>query len=351
MMRALWLMCVGSIALLAQIQMSDAQMKKMGITVQDARLVRSDSMGPLIGMIEYSDKDAKNYTVGSEASVIELNKHKGDSVVKGQILAKIASSELLSALYEINDVKSRLKIAQEFAKKDAQLYQEGVISLRESQKSALEAATLKMKIRELEGRFMFAGADKKVSDGMGFNIRAKQNGVLAQMPQQAGEKIEPFKPYMKIVSGKKLTAFIKISPKHIESVQIGSGVVDAEGNLIGKITSFALSIDSLNNSATAVAELNTVNPKYRAGGSGEFYITAPTNEKWVLLPRNALSKYKKSDICFVKTSKGFEPKPVVIKKIYKDHIAVASNGFTPSTKVATSGIITLKGALSGMGFE
>ncbi len=350
-MKALWLICISSVALFAQIQMNDAQINKMGITVQEVRLVRSDSMGPLIGMIEYSDKGAKNYTVGSEASVIELHKHKGDRVVKDQILAKIASSELLSALYEINDLKSRLKITQDFAKKDAQLYQEGVIALRESQKSALEVATLKMKIRELEGRFIFAGADMKVTDGMGFVIRAKQNGVLAQMPQQAGEKIDPFKPYMKIVSGEKLTAFIKISPKHIESVRVGSSVVDAGGKVIGKITSFTSSVDSLNNSATAMAELNTVDPKYRAGGSGEFYITAPTNEKWVLLPRSALSKYKKSDICFVKTSKGFEPKAVMIKKIYKDHIAVASNGFAPSTKVATSGIITLKGVLSGMGFE
>lgn len=350
-MKKLWLLCIGSITLWAQIQMSDVQIKKMGITIVDVRIIRSDSMGPLIGMVDYSDKGAKNYTVGSEASVIELHKHKGDSVVKGQILAKIASSELLSALYEINDLKSRLKMAQEFAKKDAQLYQEGVIALRESQKSALEASTLQTKIRELEGRFVFAGADMKVSEGMGFVIRAKQSGILANMPQQAGEKIEPFKPYMKIVSGKKLTAFIKISPKHIESVRIGSGVVDAQGNLIGKITSFAGSVDSLNNSATAMAELNTANPKYRAGGSGEFYITAPMDEKWVLLPRNAISKYKKSDICFVKTSKGFEPKSVVIKKIYKDHMAVAADGFTPTTKVATSGIITLKGALSGMGFE
>ncbi len=350
-MKLFWLSCLLGASLAAQIQMSDVQIQKMGIKVQEVRLIRSEAMGPMIGMIDYSDKGAKNYTLGAEASVVELARHKGDPVKKGEVICKIASSELLSSLVERNDLRNRLKLAQEYARKDRQLYEDGVLSLRESQKSALEESTLHARIKEIEGRFAFAGADMHSSDGMSFTIRAKQSGVLAEAPLKAGEKIEPFRPYLKIVSAKELNAYIKIPPKLIGSVSKGAAVLDSRGNKVGTVMSYTTSVDVMNNTATAVASISHPDHTYRPGTSSEFYVAAPISEKWVLLPRSSVSKYKKKDICFVKTPTGFEPKTVEIKKIYKEHIAVSAEGFTPHTKVAREGIITLKGALSGMGFE
>ncbi|MBN2870277.1 MAG: efflux RND transporter periplasmic adaptor subunit [Campylobacterales bacterium] len=350
-MKLFWLSCLLGASLAAQIQMSDVQIQKMGIKVQEVRLIRSEAMGPMIGMIDYSDKGAKSYTLGAEASVVELLRHKGDLVKKGEVICKIASSELLSSLAERNDLRNRLKLAQEYAHKDQQLYQDGVLSLREAQKSALEENTLRTKIQEIEGRFAFAGADIKASDGMSFTIRAKQSGVLAEAPLKTGEKIEPFRPYLKIASTKEFTAYIKIPPKLIGSISKGASVLDTQGHQIGTVMSTTGSVDVLNNTATVVAALKNSDQTYRPGTSSEFYIAAPISEKWVLLPRSSVSKYKKKDICFVKTATGFEPKTVEIKKIYKEHIAVSAEGFTSHTKVAKDGIITLKGALSGMGFE
>jgi multidrug efflux pump subunit AcrA (membrane-fusion protein) len=350
-MKALWLSVLLGTLLSAQIPMSEAQIRKMGIAVQEIRLVRSESMGPLIGLIDYSDKGAKNYTLGAEATVVELSRHKGDRVRKGEVLCRIASSELLTSLYELRDLRNRLKLAREYARKDAQLYKEGVVSQREAQKSELEASSVSVKIKEIENRFAYAGADIKAQDGMIFAIRAKQNGVLSDAPQKAGEKIEPFRPYLKIVSASGLNAYLKIPPKMIDSIRKDSAVLDVHGQKIGKIVSFTTSVDTMNNSATAVAVLDVSDDLYRPGTSSEFYLAAPANEKWALLPRSSVTKYKKKDICFIKTAKGFEPRAVEVKKIYKEHVAVAAEGFTPKTKVVKEGIITLKGTLSGMGFE
>lgn len=349
-MKALWLSCISAVALLAEISVSEAQSQKMGIIAQEIRLIRSQSIGPLIGTIDYGDKGAKNYTLGSEATVVELSKFKGDEVKKGEVICKIASSELLGYVYELKDLRHRLKMAAEFAAKDKQLYNEGVISSRESQKSMLEAGMIKSKIGEIESRFSFAGADSKMDGGMMFAIRAKQNGILSEAPQKAGEKIEPYRPYLKIVSSQSLNAYLRVPPKLMGSIQKNSIVLDSQGRAIGKIVSFAGSVDTVNNSATAVAVLNGSSP-YRPGTSLEFFIETPVNEKWALLPRSAVTKYKQKEICFLKTPKGYDAKTVEVKKIYKDHIAVDMKGFTPKTKVATSGTITLKGLLSGMGFE
>lgn len=350
-MKTVLLIFFCAVSAMAQIHISETESKKMGVIAQEIRLIRSESIGPLIGMIDYSDKGAKNYTLGAEATVVELLKYKGDDLKKGDIICRIASSELLGSMYELNDLRNRLKLAKEYARKDTQLYKEGVISLRESEKSVLDMSTLQVKIGELESRFTFAGADIRAQDGMIFTVRAKQNGVLADAPQKAGEKIEPFRPYLKIVSASRLNVYLKIPPKLIDSIQKNGAVLDREGKTIGHILSIATSVETLNNSAMAVAALNVSSSRYRPGTSSEFYVSAPMNEKWALLPRSSVTKYKKNDICFVKNTKGYAVKTIHVKKIYKDHIAVAVEGFTPHTQVATGGIITLKGSLNGMGFE
>ncbi|WP_295053982.1 efflux RND transporter periplasmic adaptor subunit, partial [Sulfuricurvum sp.] len=200
-------------AMMAEIKMSEAQMKKMGVVVESVREIQSEAMGPFIGTFDYNDKGARNYTLSAEATVAELMKQTGDTVKQGEVICTIASSELLASSYELNDLRNRLKLAQEYAQKDHALYKDGVLSLRESQKSTLEVMSLKSKIGEIENRFVFSGADMHPKNGMMFTIRARQSGILAHAPLKAGEKIEPFIPYLKIARANALSAYIKIPPK------------------------------------------------------------------------------------------------------------------------------------------
>ncbi|MCI4406502.1 MAG: efflux RND transporter periplasmic adaptor subunit [Sulfuricurvum sp.] len=349
MKKSIFLLMIAT-AMMADIKMSDAQMKKMGIVVQPVREIKSEAMGPFIGAFDYNDKGARNYTLSSEATVAELMKQTGDTVKQGEVICTIASSELLASSYELKDLRNRLKLAQEYAKKDQALYQDGVISLRESQKSALEVMSLKAKIGEIENRFVFSGADISPKNGMMFAIRARQSGILAHAPLKAGEKIEPFMPYLKIARANALSTYIKIPPKMIGSIQKGAAVMDKTGKEVGKITAISSGVDTMSNSATAIAVLNS-NNNYRAGTSGEFYIASVQTDKWILLPTSSVTKYKKNDICFVKNANGFTPQIVEVQKTYKDHVAIKPSGLNSTSKVATDGIITLKGALNGLGFE
>lgn len=338
-------------AAMAQITMSEAQITKMGILTDDVHLINNEAMGPFIGFFEYSDRGSRSYTLSTEATVAALMKQTGDRVRKGDAICRIASAELLSLSYELKDLRNRLKLAEEYARKDAVLYKDGVISQREAQKSAMEVMSLKAKVGEIENRFIFAGADPLPQEGMMFTIRSRQNGIVASAPLKAGEKIDPFVPYLKIADALSFSAYIKIPPKMIGSIQKGALVKDKTGNQIGKITAISSSVDKMSNSATAVAAIDYGNEEYRAGTSSEFFILSTKKERWILLPRVSVTKHKNKDICFVRTAKGFEPREVNIQKIYKEHVAVKPEGFTPQTRVVTEGIINLKGALSGMGFE
>lgn len=340
-----------SVAAFGEITMDQGQIQKMGIKVEHVRYLHSGSMGPFIGMFDYGDEHVYSYTLSTEATVVNVVKKPGDTVKKGEIICHIASAELLNNTYELKDIEQRLKLAREYAKKDETLYKEGVISLRESQKSALEVMSLNAKASEVKSKFTFAGADLTPSDGMMFTIRAKRSGIISSGAFNGGEKIEPFVSYLKIADSSGLNALISIPPKMMNYVQKGAEVSDKEGNVIGTVSAVSMSVNRKNNSGTA--KVRIVNPavSYRAGTSAELFIRSVKKIEWILLPRTAVTKYKHKDICFIRTAKGFEPKEISVQKYFKDHIAVASEGFTPQSQVVNGGIITLKGALCGMGFE
>ncbi|MDD5053512.1 MAG: efflux RND transporter periplasmic adaptor subunit [Sulfuricurvum sp.] len=331
--------------------MSSEQVRKLGITVHNVRYIQSESMGPFIGTFDYGDEHSYNYTLSTQATVVNVIKKPGDIVTKGEAICRIASAELLSSSYELHDIEQRLKLAQEYAKKDAGLYKDGVLSLRDTQKSNLEVMTLKVKAGEVGSRFTYAGADIHPSEGMVFTIRAKRSGILTLSPLMGGDKIEPFVPYLKISDTNALNAVIMIPPKFISAIKKGSSVLDKENKVIGKITSVSISVNRLNNSGAAMAHITNPDESFRAGTSAEMYIAGVQQSKWVLLPRASVSKYKNKDICFVRTSDGFAPKTLEVQKNFRDYVAVSADGFTPKTQVVVEGIIYLKGLLGGMGFE
>ncbi len=335
----------------ANITLSQAQSKKIGITTTTIHRVSGEAMGPFMGLLDYSDQGSKKYLLSSEATVVALIKQTGDRVNKGEAVCTIASSELLASHYEWIEVNNRLKIAQAYAQKDSALYREGVISERESQKSSLDVMSLKTKRAEIENRFVFSGADMTPKGGMLFTIRATRSGIIAHAPLKAGEKITPFTPYLTISNPNALSAYIKIPPKLISSIQKGARVMDKGGDSIGSVSAISSSVDRMNNSALAIATLTKPKESYRAGTSSEFFIASPSGASWILLPRVSVTKYQGKDICFVKTATGFAPRTVKIQQLFQTSVAVKPIGLEEGDKVVTDGIMNLKGILNGMGFE
>lgn len=336
---------------MANITLSQAQSKKIGITTTTVHRVQGEAMGPFIGSLDYSDQGSGKYLLSSEATVVELIKQTGDRVTKGEPICTIASSELLSSRYAWIEVNNQLKIAQTYAKKDQKLYHEGVISERESQKSSLEVMSLQTKRAEITNRFRFAGADQEPKGGMLFTIRATRSGIIAHAPMKAGEKITPFTPYLTIANPAALSAYIKIPPKLIRFITKGAPVMDKGGEHIGSVSAISSSVDRMNNSALAIATLTKPKESYRAGTSGEFFMASPSGASWILLPRVSVTKYQGKDICFVKTATGFAPRTIKIQQLFQTSVAVEPLGLREGDKVVIDGLMNLKGMLSGMGFE
>lgn len=343
------LLLMAATAAMAQITISEAQMKKMGITTGKVNLTSSTTVGPLIAKIDYDEEKSKSYFLDHEASIVALNVRAGDQVKKGQILCRIASPALLTNGFELKEAQNRYRSIQNNVKKDEVLYKEGVISYRDYQMSALEAASLRSRILTLEAQFSLAGVVPSTDGSMA--VIAQKNGVVTVSPLAVAEKITPYQPYFRISNTDAMTAILNISPRQIASISKGDKVLNTAGMSIGNIISVSTSVNGSTNSATAIARISDRLGELRAGTTTGLFVSTSKPVTSVLIPSNAVVKHQGKSICFIRTSNGFQAQELAVVGVSKEGVFVRQKGIDQATQVAVSGLIVLKGAMSGLGFE
>lgn len=341
------LLLIAATAAMAQITISEAQMKKMGIRAGSVSITSSAIVGPLIAKIDYDEEKSKSYFLDHEASVITLNVRAGDRVQKGQVLCRIASPELLANGFELKEMRNRYQSIQNNVKKDEALYKEGIISYRDYQISALEAASLRSRISTLEAQFTLAGVRPSTDGSMA--IIAQKNGIVTVAPLAVAEKITPYRPYFRISDTDAMVAMINISPNLISSISKGDKVLSKDNRPIGTILSVSPSISGPTNSAIAIARVRDV--QLRAGTTVGVLVSASSPTTSILIPSNALAQFGGKTICFIKNSTGFRAQELRVSATTKEGVLVRQKGIDANTKVAISGLVILKGAMSGLGFE
>lgn len=348
-MKALWISCLSAVTLMAQIQISDAQMKKMGITVTSLKKADQSLLGPFVARIDFDEEKSKSYFLDHEAAVISVHARAGDSVRKGDVLCRIASPDLAAASIQLDELKNRYVIARNNMKKDESLYQEGIIAQRVYQNSQMEASLLQAQINAIQTRLRLSGVSASQNGSM--SVIAQKSGIVTMSPLNVAEKIEPYKPFFRISDTNAKIAVFNIPPRMVDALAKGDNVIDKEGNRIGKVMSISPSLNTNTNSANVTAKIESSKNTLRSGTTAGLYISASKPLKAVLVPANAIIKHKGKAICFIKTPQGFQPQQLAIVSTSKEGSIVNQKGLNGDTKVAVSGLVVLKGAMSGLGFE
>ncbi len=334
-------------SLMAQITISDAQMKKLGITTQSVHSSNTTLAGPLIAKIDYDEDKSKSYFLDQEASVTSLNVRQGDLVKQGQIMCTILSPSLMTSSFELKELRNRYKAIQNNAAKDEILYKDGIISYRDYQASALEASSLMSRITTLESQFKSAGVRANANGTM--NVIAQKSGIITDAPLAVAQKITPYQPYFRISDPSAMLAMINISPSLVSSVSKGDTVLSKDARPIGTLLSVSPSINSLTNSSIAMAKIRDT--KLTTGTTIPVLISTSKSTVSMMIPTQALTQFGGKTICFIRNSTGFSAQELLITATSKEGVLVRQKGIDTNTKVAISGLVVLKGAMSGLGFE
>lgn len=208
---------------------------------------------PVNGVVQaVNSAVVKAYVAGQ---LRELQVREGDSVKKGQVLARIDATEVEArwrqAYKQADAAKAQLAIAQRQHDNNLALVDKGFIS-----KTALLTSAANLDAAQANLSAAQAASDaarKSVSDTV---IAAPMDGQIAQRFVQNGERVGIEAKLLEIVDGRQLEVLVQLAPADSVFVQPGQsaqlqipGIRDSKGSSAGDLPVFQAQVVRINPSA------------------------------------------------------------------------------------------------------
>ena len=273
----------------------------------------------------------------------------GDSVVKGQVVAVVQSTELLEKLGDYIDARSQLKLAASEYRRDRQLSKDGIISERrllETRARYNQARTASEQARQI---LEYAGFDeqslarvekeRKISSRL--ELRATQDGVVLEQMVSPGEQLEALAPVFRIARLSPLWLEIHMPLEKVSAITPGMDVRVAEPEVLGRVLTIGRMVHGTDQGVMVRAEVADESGKLRPGQFVQIEIAQGGDGQRFRIPRTALVRNEGKPMVFVEAGEGYVAKIVEIVAEEASSLII-SGELNPKDRIVVSGTSALK---------
>ena len=335
-----------------KIELTDAQIKVAGVTIQTAGAARIKSAMTLPGEIRFNE-DRTAHVVPRLAGVVEgIYAHLGQQVKKGQVLAVIASTSLSEQRSELLSARERLSLARTTFEREKQLWEEKISAAQDYLQAQQIMREAEIAVRNAQQKLMALGASPSVSDGSGalnrHEIRAPFDGILVEKHIALGEAVKEDASIFTLSDLSTVWAEIIVPAKDLNVIRVGekvtikatafdstaSGTVSYIGVLVGEQT------------RTAKARVTLANPQ-RAWRPGLFInveIVSSEIGVAVAVASDAIQNINDKPTIFARVPGGFIAQPVTTGRSDGKLVEIVK-GLKPGTQYAAAGSFVIKAEL------
>ena len=335
-----------------KIELTDAQIKVAGVTIQTAGAARIKSAMTLPGEIRFNE-DRTAHVVPRLAGVVEgIYAHLGQQVKKGQVLAVIASASLSEQRSELLSARERLSLARTTFEREKQLWEEKISAAQDYLQAQQIMREAEIAVRNAQQKLMALGASPSVSDGSGalnrHEIRAPFDGILVEKHIALGEAVKEDASIFTLSDLSTVWAEIIVPAKDLNVIRVGekvtikatafdstaSGTVSYIGVLVGEQT------------RTAKARVTLANPQ-RAWRPGLFInveIVSSEIGVAVAVASDAIQNINDKPTIFARVPGGFIAQPVTTGRSDGKLVEIVK-GLKPGTQYAAAGSFVIKAEL------
>jgi len=169
--------------------------------------------------------------------IVRLYKFEGDTVKKGDILAKVDTSvieKIVEKLKEqLRELKEEYLLQKKIVERRKELFERELIAKEDYERELVKLKTLKAKIEALEYEL-----DKQKVIYERYYIKAPFKGEIAERYVSEGDYASPQQKIFRIVATNPLEFVFKIPQKYVGSVEKGKNIkifVEGIGNMEGKV--------------------------------------------------------------------------------------------------------------------
>lgn len=331
------------------VQLSDQQMKSVGITTTTVQDRNMEKLVRLNGKAEISPSHISSVSSIMGGHIKSINVINGSHFSKGQVLAVVEDPQFIQLQQDYLVTKAQLEAARLNFNRQKDLNTSKASSDKTLQTAQADYSTLNATLKGLEEKLRIIGISAKgLSAG---NIRSKINiyapfsGFVSKILVNNGQYINPADTLFELINPTGLLLELKVFENDINDVKVGQEILvynnqnpDLKSN--AKIVSLVPSIEN-GGSATAIAKLSTTNTEFVKG----MYINAEVNisSRYTQgLPNDAVVAFENKNYVFEDLGKSKYKMIPVVTGISDDQFTeILKADFLKDKKIVQKGAYSL----------
>lgn len=274
----------------------------------------------------------------------------GAMVKRGQVLAHLLSPHTLEMQRDALQAASQANLLGQAAKRDEQLFAEGLIAESRLQASRAAAAQAATQLGERQRGLALSGAENGQLGGK-LALTAAIDGVVLEQGVQLGQRVETATMIYRIAKLSPLWLEIQVPVALAATLRPGTPVGIAGSQAAGKLISVGSAVDPASQTVLLRAEVAKGAESLRPGQFIEVEIATPAGPQQ-RLPASALVREQGHTLAFVQVASDdqgsrFEARPIRVVSQGGDSVVV--DGIKAGERVAVKGTSGLKAMLGGVG--
>lgn len=277
----------------------------------------------------------------------------GTAVVKGQILAEIASADVSSARAELSTAQSRLTLAESALHREEQLFAKGIIARQDLEVARAEQESATAGVEQARQRLALYGAGAKGGAGATVALRSPLTGIVAERSVVAGQSILPETSLFTVVNLASMGIELSLPADRISLAKVGAPIEalfdGMEGErFTGKIVQIAPALDGQTRLLKVLAEVENPEQLLKSGLFGQVRLLGAVEGETLEIPNNAVQMIDGKPFVFIeRESDLFELRRVAVGPrrgkailieagLHADEKVVATQGFALKSEVLKS---------------
>ena len=276
----------------------------------------------------------------------------GAAVVKGQVLAEIASTDVSSARAELATAQSQLNLAETALRREEQLFAKGISAQQELEQVRAEQESAVATLEQAQQRLALYGAGAK-GGGATVALRSPLTGIIAERSVVAGQSILAETPLFTVVNLTSMGIELSLPADRIALAKVGAPIEalfdGMEGErFTGKIIQIAPALDGQTRLLKVLAEVENPQQQLKSGLFGQVRLLEVVAGEALEIPGNAVQMIDGKPFVFIEREADlFELRRVatgprrgklilVEAGVHADEKVVATQGFALKSEVLKS---------------
>ncbi|SFP59125.1 membrane fusion protein, cobalt-zinc-cadmium efflux system [Nitrosomonas cryotolerans] len=340
----------------ARIEMSDETLESSGVEIETAGPAILRPKLQLPGVVTFNHHNIVRVVPRVPGIVVNVERHLGGQVEKGEVLAVIESQVLAELRSQYLAAQKRLDLARITFEREQQLWKEKITAkqdyltaqqLSSEAEIALELASAKLRAFGEQPEKL-----NQVKNLTRFEIRAPISGLVITKEIARGEVLKEDKEIFTLADVSTMYAALTVYPKDLNVIKIGQTAIikavasDVKGE--GVVSYISAFIDEQTRTAQARITLDNKERQWRAGMFINIALIAEEIEVPVAVSMDALQTLHDWTVVFGRYGEYFEARPLELGRSDGEQVEVLE-GLSAGEKYAGGNSFAIKAELGKSG--